>query len=196
MLPKTYNILVLALDNARISERFELMGGFIYIKDATDLTVNIDVQLDESVNDKLNLKKGFGIVATFKQFFVSHTAQSGKTITLLITYDYQSLRTIENIFSLAQEVVTTSTAPNLYNVTCVNAGTEYSQAFPSGTEKFLIKPRGGNLQVCFTSGGSGTTYILLQDGQAYNEDNLLLTGKTLYFRSATAGCIAEIMAWT
>jgi len=86
--------------------------------------------------------------------------------------------------------------PTLYNATCTAANTEYNQLLPAGTRKFMVKARGGIVKLCFTSGQSGTTFIQIADGASYWEDLVLLTGRTVYFQSPTAGCIVEIIAWT
>lgn len=88
------------------------------------------------------------------------------------------------------------TAPTIYNVTMTNASTEYSQALPANTRKFLIKCRTGyDIQVCFANGQSGTTYLTVPAGFSYGEDQINDASITLYFQCATAGQVAEIVAW-
>jgi len=90
-------------------------------------------------------------------------------------------------------VVKKATTPTVYNVAMASADTEYSQALPSGTKKFLIKLRtDAVMKVKFASGGN---YITVPSGGSYNEDNLDLTGVTLYFESSVASNTAEIIAW-
>lgn len=103
--------------------------------------------------------------------------------------------TLTQVRANTENLVKVASTPYIYNVECTNANTEYNQALPDNTKKFLIKARGGQLKVCFTEGQSGSVYILLSDGQAWYEDNVLLTGKTLYFQSPNAGVVAEIIAW-
>lgn len=191
---KKYNIFILDLTNARNSELLEAMGGYIWVKDATDPSVNIDVQIDNSANDKLNLHKSNGVVARFEKLFISNTAQSGKTITLLITPDFNTFRTIEQVFSIAQDMIIGAPTPTVYNVTCATAGTEYSQGLGE-CRKFIIKPRTGNLKLCFTSGQSGTTFLTIPAGSSYSEDFIHPTALTLYFQDDVAGAIAEIVKW-
>ena len=89
-----------------------------------------------------------------------------------------------------------STTPTISNVTCTNANTEYSQALPANCKRFFIQLRTvKDLKVSFTSGQSGTTYFTVPAGGQYAEDSLLLTARTLYFQSTTAGVVAEIVAW-
>lgn len=118
---------------------------------------------------------------------------------MLVSTSDELFKVIENVFSgdvnVSNPVVEYATTPTLYNLTLALANTEYSQALPAGTKKFTCKARGGQIKLCFTSGQSGTTYILLNDGQAYYEDNLK-ANITIYAQSPTAGTILEIVAWT
>ena len=87
--------------------------------------------------------------------------------------------------------------PVVYNVTMTNANTEYSQALPANTKKFLIKCRTAyDIKVCFTSGASGTTYLTVPAGSAYCETLIQPAVLTLYFQCATAAQVAEIVAWS
>jgi hypothetical protein len=194
-----YKIVRFLLDSARNSQLFEVMGGFLYIKEASDGLANIDIQVNNSQADKINLKKQFGIVTDFHTLYISNSAQATKWVDILITDSFEAFRVFEQVASTSvdinENIVEYAMTPTLYNITCTVANTEYSRAILADTKKFTIKARGGSLKVCFTSGQSGTTYILLTDGQGWSEDNLRLTGKTFYFQSPTAGAIAEIIGW-
>ena len=195
-----YKIIRVALDTARYSERLEVLGGFLYVKEASDGSANFDIQIDNSQSDKINLKKQYGIITDFKLIFISNTAQSAKWVDILVTSSFEEFRVFEQVAATSvdinEAVIEEATTPTIYNVTNTVASTEYSQALPTGTRKFTIKPRGGALKFCFTASGSGSLYINLDDGQGFSEDNLKLTSKTLYFQSPTAGSITEIIAWT
>lgn len=86
--------------------------------------------------------------------------------------------------------------PTTANVSMTNAATEYSYAFPEGTKKFKIKLRALNalLQVAFTSGASGTTYLTVPYGD-FLEVNAKVGGATIYFQSPSASQMAEIQIW-
>lgn len=87
--------------------------------------------------------------------------------------------------------------PAIYNVTMTNADTEYSQALPANTRKFLIKCRTSfAIKLSFTSGQSGTTYLTVPADQSYWEDQINDASITLYFQCANAGKVAEIVAWS
>lgn len=89
------------------------------------------------------------------------------------------------------------TAPVIYNVTMTLANTEYSQALPSNTRKFLVRCRGAYaIKVCFTASGSGTLYVSVPSGMTYWEDQINDAAITLYFQCATAAQVAELVAWS
>jgi len=90
-----------------------------------------------------------------------------------------------------------STSPVIYNVTCVDADTEYSQALPSGCKKFSIglKSKNSNIIWVLKFGTGGTEFSLTGD-ETVTEDNILCSSQTLYFESDTAGEIIQIMAWS
>ena len=97
-----------------------------------------------------------------------------------------------------------ASTPYIYNKTLTSANTEYSQALPDGTRKFRIfamdtnkrYPHGDVLKVCFTSGGSGTTFFPIPAGSYWEQNDVSLTSKTLYFRSPTGSAKVIIMAFT
>ena len=87
--------------------------------------------------------------------------------------------------------------PVIYNVTMTTADTEYSQALPANTRKFLIKCRTSfAIKLSFTSGQSGTTYLTVPADMTYWEDQINVASITLYLQCATAAQVAEIVAWS
>lgn len=89
-----------------------------------------------------------------------------------------------------------ATAPTIYNIPILLAdlNVEKSQVILNGTSKILIKHRNkGNIHFSFVSGFS--SYIELPGGNSYNESDLNLQGRTLYFRTDKIGTI-EILIWT
>ena len=85
-------------------------------------------------------------------------------------------------------------APTIYNTTLTNGFTEYSQALGI-VRKFIIRCRtSATLQLAFSLGQSGTTYITIPAGAAYWED-MIYANTTLYFQSPTAGVVAEVIGW-
>jgi hypothetical protein len=83
----------------------------------------------------------------------------------------------------------------LVNKTMTLADTEYNQALPTGTTKFLVQNRGlYDTKLSFNSGQSGANYITIKAGQVYYED-LVDTSRTLYFQCPTAAQVLEIIIW-
>lgn len=83
------------------------------------------------------------------------------------------------------------------NVTMTLADTEYGQAMPAHTKKFMVKCRTNYpVQLCFTALGSDTLYITIPPGQTYWEDILYPLVTTLYFRCPVAAQVLEIVAWS
>ena len=91
-----------------------------------------------------------------------------------------------------------SKTPFIYNVTCTLVNTEYSQALPVRASKIQVQSRNNNdIKLSFTSGLSGTTYFTVKGGMTYFDTEIMKSdgAMTLYFQSATAGEICEILAW-
>jgi hypothetical protein len=90
--------------------------------------------------------------------------------------------------------------PVIYNVTMTNADTEYSQALPASCKKFLIHTRAGEaFRLAFVTGKVATPtapYFSITPSDAYGEDLVLGAAVTLFFASASAGAVAEIIAWS
>lgn len=91
---------------------------------------------------------------------------------------------------------TTITTPIITNVDAPVAGTEYSYSFQDGSQRFLIQPRtGARLQVAFVAGQSGTQFMSYGPGVTYMEENVILTGVTVYFQLNKPGQTVEILEW-
>jgi len=209
-----YRRVTIDLGTARDKALFSYPGDTILVE---YIDGEADIYLDDPHADLIEIDTVKRIVTKpvkFSRFYVTNAAQAGKTARLYIGSE-ASFEAFPEILGEVgvldavgvrinparedgnlEKIVKQATTPALYNVTCTLADTEYSQALPANTRKFLIKARGGTLKVCFTAGESGTTFIQLLDGQAYNEDLILAAALTLYFQSPTAGTIAEIVAWT
>ena len=95
-------------------------------------------------------------------------------------------------------VITGATNPTVANVTIPLASTEVSYTLPTGTKMFLIRTRGlAKMQLSYTVGTSGTTYVTIPANANYCTEGLTLpVGVTLYFQTNIASQIAEIVSWT
>jgi hypothetical protein len=105
---------------------------------------------------------------------------------------------MSNITSTSRIVPVSATTPEIYNISLLLAGTEYSQVLSDGTKKLTIRVRdgGANLRIAFVSGDTAIKYITVKKGACYSEDNLDLDNVTVYLQSDTAGKTAEILEWT
>lgn len=90
----------------------------------------------------------------------------------------------------------TPTTATIFNVLAATAGTEYSQALPANTKGFIIRSRNrSNLQLAYTSGQTGITYLTIPAGASY-EDSNLYTAQTIYFQASKNAETIEIIAYT
>ena len=91
--------------------------------------------------------------------------------------------------------------PTFINVTLTSADTEYSQLLPTGTVKVSVQLRSNDaaFRIAYVTGKVATPtepYYTIQSGNEYYEDQMDLTGLTIYLACGSAGKIAEIIAWT
>jgi hypothetical protein len=84
---KIFEVVTLALDTATVARYVANAGNFIYVLNATDTNVSVNVQLTQNNNrsmEILPLVKCLGYKCPFEGLYLSWSAQAGKTITLLI----------------------------------------------------------------------------------------------------------------
>ena len=93
-----------------------------------------------------------------------------------------------------------ATTPVIYNLVVVAGDTEYSQALPTNTSRFSLQCLTDyDMRFAFVAGKVAVPtapYALVRAGMNYYEDNVDISSVTLYVASATAGVIAEIIAWS
>jgi len=96
----------------------------------------------------------------------------------------------------AKATLEQSQSPLIYNVSCLLANTEYSQALTVGTKIFTIRVRGiSSLKLAFEPGESSINYITIPAGANYSADGLNFSG-LLYFQTTKATQIVEILEWS
>ena len=95
--------------------------------------------------------------------------------------------------------VASSTNGVIYNITIADINTQYSQALPSGVKKFTFQNRADiDIRWALVTGKVATPtapYFTLKAGMNHYEDNLNLSGKTLYVASGTASQVVELIIW-
>lgn len=188
---KIYKILDIDLSVAKTNFEYLDVGTYVYVLNNSGVAY---IRFNELSEDTLSLLKFRAIKIPFYRFYITNTAQAGCSISLAIGVQSEYFDISDLGSTIAGGIITEATSPTLYNDVCTVAATEYSRSLGE-CRKFLIKARGGQVKVCFTSGQSGTNYILLNDNQAYNEDLIHPTALILYFQSPTAGAIVEIVKW-
>lgn len=88
------------------------------------------------------------------------------------------------------------TDATVFNVAAATASTEYSQALPANTKRFILRARNrSQIQIAYTSGQSGTTYVTLRPGAVFEDNSFYLT-QTIYFQCSQGGETVEIVAYT
>ena len=92
----------------------------------------------------------------------------------------------------------TSIAEHIVTLTLAN--TEYSKLLDANTRAFEFQGRTDvDVRYAWTSGKVATpteNYYTLKAGMTYFKDNINLSSKTLYFASATAGTVVELLVFT
>jgi hypothetical protein len=184
------------------------------LKGLLTLTAGIGAVADAAETDPsqsataIALLKGFltGIGAVVDAAVIN-PAESASIIAAIkgVLTNVASLRNAGDPLPVAVNVVSSSTpgTPNVYNVTCTDADTEYSQVLPADTLKLEVSIRNGaganNYRVSFVTGKVAAPtepYIQKPSDIAFFQEGFVLAAGTLYIASSNAGDIAEIIAWT
>lgn len=105
---------------------------------------------------------------------------------------------MSNVTTTVRPSFSTASNPTIYNVNLVLAGNEYSQVLNNAVKKLLIRVRTGDatLRLAFVSGNTNTVYVTVPRGTNYFEENLDLSGVTIYLQSDVSARVAEILEWT
>ena len=93
----------------------------------------------------------------------------------------------------------TASTPTIFNVPAALANTEYSQALPVGTKRFVAKIRSGRakMQFAFVSGDTNTNYMSVPLGGVVDEQELNTTTPiSFYFQTNQPSQVLELIVWT
>lgn len=89
----------------------------------------------------------------------------------------------------------TAGEPEVFNLTLTDANTEYGFELSVNTKKFTFQARTAvDVKFSFAEGTSGSEYFTLKTGAGYFDDNVHAP-ITIYFQSASAGTVVEIITW-
>jgi len=102
------------------------------------------------------------------------------------------------VTSTVRAKISQATQPTIYNLSMPLANTEYSQLLTNGTKKLLIKTRDrtARLRIAFVSGDTNISWVTIEAGSIYSEENLDLSNVTIYLQTNKVSQIAEILEWT
>jgi hypothetical protein len=191
---KTYSILTIPLDVALNALEVIFSGTYIYVLSVPAGLSTCQLQFNEVTNDKVDLLTQRAIQTPFYKLYVTTSALAGGVLKLAVGVLAESF----DIKDFGKDVsIQQPSTPIVKNTVCTNANTEYNVA-PAGSgvayKKLTVRPRGGALKLCFTTGETAIKYIGLLDGQTFSEDNIN-SSSIVYFESPTAGCVVESLAW-
>jgi len=80
-----------ALDAARDKERLEFGGSMIWAYAASSLTAQIDIHINTQQSHPITFQKGMMMRGVpFSRLFITHAAQAGESITLIIAVEGES----------------------------------------------------------------------------------------------------------
>ena len=162
------------------------------------MAITVVTNPNQSIDD--SPKHFYGLAGDTKPTIASHPGVPQPTIgstfyetdTLLLYITYNGTNWVKDALSIAL-------TPAIYNVTMTSADTEYSQALPTNTKKFLIHTRDGTtFRLAFVTGKVAmptAPYFTVLANDIYYEDDIKAT-PTLYFGCASAGKVIEIIAWS
>ncbi len=74
----------LSLDSVQTSLEFNITGNFVYVIDSADNDNSINVKFNASQGNAIPLKRQQGFRTPFDKIFISHDAQAGGSVTLII----------------------------------------------------------------------------------------------------------------
>lgn len=109
------------LDTARLSESWPITGEFVYVEEVSSDSARASVCIDRNTNPALDLVKGTIIKTVFESLYVTHVAQTGEWLDLIIgiNFEYYKPGIIGNIGDEAQPVL---------NLTHLNPNTSVAAA--------------------------------------------------------------------
>jgi hypothetical protein len=145
-----YKIVHVDLASARTNEQKDYCGDFLTAINASDSQANIDVRLNQTKNDPINLVLNTSINTIFEKFFVTNTAQAAAWVELFI-----------GINCKLERMISASTGGG-------GGGTEYADGAARGSAigalamgddganiQSVAVDSSGHLQVDVLSGGGG-----------------------------------------
>lgn len=86
--------------------------------------------------------------------------------------------------------------PVIENLTLTSAAQEYSYTFPNKTRRFWLHPRAlAKIKMAFVANGTTQKWFTLPYQSYFQEDELDLSGTTIFLQSDTPNIVIEILSW-
>lgn len=107
--------------------------------------------------------------------------------------DAEALAELQDISAQLGGIAT----PTILNISIPTANIEQSTTFPASTKKIFFQLEGNaKLQYSFTAAQSGTNYITIPSGGAFEIEGLKLSSTlTLYFQASRNNQILQVLYW-
>ncbi len=192
------DVRTIPLDNARTNEAFQFGAKtFMWAVDASDLNASVEVKFNHQGPTGVTFKQGMAISGiAFNTVYISHAAQSGKTITL-VTINSRGRELIEVINASSAASSVTPTKATVFDTAAdvsiaaastgipLAANANRREAFLSNTDA-AIDVRVGDSNVGAARG------IVLKAGQSM----VLETTEEIRVHNPGASAVTLALAWT
>ncbi len=132
------------LDTARNDELLGIAGEFIYVERVSSNSAVAVIRLDETKNAQLEIIAGVKIETVFQRLYITHTAQTGEWIDLLIGINFKYHKPFSG--------VGTREAQQVLNLTHANPNTNVAAA-SQVCNSALIKADVNNTQTAWIDFG-------------------------------------------
>lgn len=190
---QTVQIVTIDLSTAQTLKELKMTGNTVWALDATSNAAALTVRFNEQSGQGVTFKKGMFLKGiNFDRVFVTNTAQSGATITLLVAVEGDQLIAIENAAETLSSVnlVKASSADSVADVSITATSTVLVAAAASTRHELLITNLAANTQTMRIgdSGAGATNGIPLAPGQTL----ILSTSAAIY--AYNPGASAETLA--
>lgn len=126
---QVYNTVVIDLTDARSNQERVFTGTYVYALEGTDVDANLNIKFNELFRNDINLVKGRGVRCPFYRFYLSHEAQAGKSLTLVIGIESADFE----IFDVGKALGITGTVNVAQTATVNVAQTATVQVAQTGT---------------------------------------------------------------
>jgi hypothetical protein len=176
--------------NADGSIDVNISGGDIYVT-ATEISIV------DSGEDELDINTDGSINVVLSDGTDDLNINADGSLNVLLAAGTNNIGDVDILTVAAGQNVKPATTGAIYNITCVSANTEYSQALPANTKMYQIGIQSKDDTVTwvlkFSASGTQRSY---NGSESPEFSGLLLSSDTLYFESDKAGEVVEIICYS